>query len=196
MIKKRKRQKVDKDTPLAPHFVFYDYTNPSPAFTEKDVSYIEMPSEYLGDEDLARVRGIEDWVLNTNTGWLNSPAIPGLRPRSTNGHRYVRRYSDDSYERMMDTFLEHIEPKFLPRGLPCNMPGFRVTVPNGDRYYPIMFHDDLEKWVRVLDEAAAFFQTDLAQFDRGKFVVSGGVIHPFSSVEIEPLEEVPPPKDW
>ena len=76
------------------------------------------------------------------------------------------------------------------------MPGLRVTLPNGDKFYPILYHGDIEKWPRVLDETAAFFKTELGQFDHGKFVVSNGDVYPFSSIGIDELEIVPPPKDW
>ena len=192
----RTRSNQGKDQPLAPHFVVYDYSNPSPLFTYEQVQRIESIRKDFNEEDLTRIRKIEKWILNTNTGWLNSPAITGLRPKSTNGHRYLKRFSADRYADMIDTFLDQVHYGVPATSLPCHMPGLRVTLPNGDKFYPILFHDDLEKWARVLDEAAALFKTELGQFDHGKFVVSNGEVYPFSSICIDKLEKVPPANDW
>jgi hypothetical protein len=182
---------------LPPHFVVYDYLNPSHFFTQDEIKVIESIRDYFSEEDLEVIRNIESSIFNKNTGLVNNSFIPGLRQDPPRGYLYVRRFSKDKFGKMMDLFLDYVPSDFpVEDRYRCNMPGFRVTVPNGDRYYPFAFHGNLEQWRKRLKESADFHHTLLGQFDHGKFVLSDGESFNFSAIKVERVWTRDFPKSW
>ncbi len=185
------------EKPLPSNFVEYDHLDPSPHFTKQQIDYIESIRDDFNAEDLARIRDIEWFMLNLNVEGMAEGVIPGLRTKPGIGCLYIRRYSTEKYTKMIDAFLDYI-PKDFPKEhvLKCYMPSYRVTLPTGDQFYPIVFHGDLNAWRKRLEESAYVHHTLTGHFDHGKFVVSDGRRFDFSAIKVDKVKSEPIPKAW
>jgi hypothetical protein len=187
---------IKDEPPLPANFVVYDYLNPSPYFSQDKIDFIESIRADFSAGDLIIIRGIESFIFNKNTGIVSDTSIPGLRKDLPSDYIYVKRFSTDRFQKMMDEFLSFVPPDFPTEDLyKCHMPGCRVIAPNGDRYYPFAFHGNLEQWRKRLEASADFHQTLLGQFDHGKFVLSDGQRFDFSALKVENAEK-DFPKSW
>ena len=55
----------------------------------------------------------------------------------------------------MNTFLAHIPPDFpIEWDGYCNMPVYRLTLINGDQFYPVNFHGNLAAWRKRMSDSA------------------------------------------
>lgn len=167
----------------------YDYDNPSHPFTSEQIAYIDSIREFLSEDELAQARRLETFHYNTFFGTPNEIGIAGLRPSERTYCLYLRRYDSKSYGDLVDEFILTVyerRPIEKPGGI--NTPGYRVTTPDGDRYYAFECNGNLQGWIDRMIEVAAQFGTLMAWFDRGKFCLTDGRRLPFSDLRIEQLE--------
>ena len=178
--------------------IAYDYDNPSHPFTPEQIAYIESIREFLSDSEIAQARRIETFSYNTFFGNPNEIGIAGLRPQDRTYCMYLRRFDERPYGRLVDEFLDAVYEDFSEDNIDrVNMPGYRVTTPDGDRYYAFVFNGDLQAWIDRLVAVAGQHGTLMAWFDRGKFCLTDGRQLPFSDLLIEKLEGGKPlPKGW
>ena len=184
-----------------PHIVEFDPDAPASVFTREQIDYVNSIAEYLSPSQVEGVRRLEHLIFNRNVNACAWFFVPGLRGDTNfdgtdEGIVYVKRFSSARYAKMMDLFLDHEPSDFPKEGSGGNMPGYRVTLPNGDRFYPIAFFGDLVAWRKRLRESADLHGTELAHFDRGTFVVSDGQRFAFADLRIEALETRRTPSSW
>ncbi len=172
--------------PLPSNFIVYDHGNPSPYFPPEKVAYIESINNDFSEEELQQIRAMERFAFNLNTEGVGGDEIPGIRNKQTEAHVYFKRFSDDPWKVLVQTFMDSIPDGFEDKGR-CLMPMCRATLPNGDRYYPMTVLGNLGEWQRRLLQAAADCGTKLGWFDKGKFVVSDGQIVGFSDLRWDRL---------
>lgn len=167
----------------------YDYDNPSPPFTPEQIAYIESIREFLSADELAKARRIEKFSYSTLFGDLNEIGITGLRPHKKTYCMYLRRFDGRTYDRLVEDFLDEIYEDFPEENIHrVVMPGYRVTTPEGDRYYAFMFNGNFQAWIDRMTVVAVKHGTLMAWFDRGKFCLTDGRDLPFSDLQIEKLE--------
>ena len=187
---------------MPPNFIAYDDECPSPQFSREDIGYIESIKGFLSEEGQKKCRDVEWFTLNINTGVISCGDIPGLRGDrnfwgSIIGNIYVKRFSSQSYETMMDKFLAPILQDIPFEGRDaCVMHPFRVALPNGDKFYPYSVGGDLRAWRRRLQECADTHHTVLGHFERGNFIVSDGGIFGFDTLEVDRIKSRLTPKSW
>ncbi len=98
---------------------------------------------------------------------------------------------------MMDRFWGYVPDGFPQERVDrCRMPAVRVTIPDGDRYYPFVFRYDLDQWRSRLLGAADLHHTLIGEFDRGEFVLSSGQKFSFAALELDRLKSRDYPEDW
>ena len=181
-----------------PHLIEYDRDNPSPKLPEHFIRYVASAQAGLSPGEIDWLNEFEYFIFNTFNGCWTEHAVPGLREESGVEVRYVRRYNSDDYRSMMNEFLDHI-----PSGLPSDlteyghMPVFRLTLPNGDKFYPICYHNDLAGWRQQLAESAKLHGTLTGRFVNGKFLLSDGQTFNFSDLAVASVIMGDPyPSDW
>ena len=180
-----------------PDLIEYDREHPSSHFSSEWVRYIESRQIGLSERDHQRLDQIEFFILNLNHGGLISCAIPGLREVPSIEVRYVKRFSTIGYWRMINEFFEYIPPDFPQDQVGrCNMPAFRLTLPDGAQFYPVQYNGDFLAWRKRLDDSAAFFKTLIGRFENGKFVVSDGRQLEFADMDVEWVGEGKYPSDF
>ncbi len=187
----------EEDAVRRPHLVEYDRRNPSPHFTPEQIKYINSLPNELSDRDRAKLDEIEYFILNRNHGHLLSVAIPGLRVHPAIEVRYVKRFNAEPYWKMINEFLKHV-PTDFPRDQVgrCNLPAFRLTLPDGAQFYPIEFNGDLPAWRKRLDETAKVYRTTIGHWQDGKFSVSDGNVLEFADMDVKWLKSVEYPPDF
>ena len=165
--------------------IAYDYDNPSPPFTPDQIAYIESIRDFLSDGELAQARRIETFSYNTFFGTPNESGIAGLRPREKTYCMYLRRFDKRPYGRLVDEFLDAVYEDFPEDNINrVNMPGYRVTTPDGDRYYAFVFNGDFQEWINRMVAVGVQHATLMAWFDRGKFCLTDGRQLSFSELLI------------
>ena len=181
-----------------PHLIEYDRDNPSPKLSEAFLSYVRSIQTGLSQSELDWLNEFEYFIFNTFNGSWTEHAVPGLRPKRLSEFQYVRRYNSDDYRSMMNEFLDHI-----PSGLPSDlteyghMPVFRLTLPNGDKFYPIRYHNNIAGWRQQLAESAKLHGTLTGRFVNGKFLLSDGQTFNFSDLAVASVIMWDPyPPDW
>ena len=186
-----------EDKILRPHLVEYDRENPSSKLSEPFLQYVNSIQNGFSNQELEWLNEYEFFIFNTFDGYWTERAVPGIRTEKIET-RYVRRYNSYSYRSMMNKFLEYVPP-----GLPedftdhCYMPNYRLTLANGDKFYPICYHNDFVGWRRQLAESAKLHGTMTGLFESGKFVLSNGQRINFSDISVASLEgREPYPADW
>lgn len=124
--------------------------------------------------------------------------ISGLRSYKTSFCFYISRQDDAYYECQMKDFTDAVY-----EGLPEENPGalawewYRVTTPEGTRFYPFAAHANLHAWKERVTAVASEKATPVAYFDDGKFRLSDGRQWAFGDLRIDRLEGGKPiPHDW
>lgn len=169
-----------------PRVVRYRYPERSPVFSPQQLAYIESIQSFMDEADLREVRAFESFTLNLDLETLVAVEIPGLRPSPNDAVVYVRRFGADPYMQMAHRFLDLVLDGSLGREVRKHvMRPFRVTLPNGDRYYPFTVGVDPAAWRCRFRDAAEALGAPSAEFDRGRFVVSTGQVYAFSLLAIE-----------
>lgn len=190
---------TEEDEVRRPHLIEYDRNNPSPKFSDELIQLIETIQDGFSESELALIRDYEYFIFNIYfPNELICRQIPGIRPNKNFEVVYIMRFNNDDYRSMMNRFLEHI-PADAPSDLTahCNMPGERLTIPDGSKFYPINYHYDLAAWRRQISESAKLHNTKTGRFENGKFVLSDGQTINFSDLVITGLTgQVPYPADW
>ena len=187
----------EEDAIRRPHLVEYDRQNPSPHFTLRQIQYIESLPNGLSDRDLVKLEEVEWFILNRNIGYLTSSAVPGLRIHPGIEVRYVKRFSANAYWDMINGFLAYV-PSDFPRDQigRCNLPGYRLTSPDGAQFYPIEFNGDLPAWRKRLNESAKAHGTQIGHFENGKFVLFDGQRIELADMTVKRVGQEPYPPDF
>lgn len=189
---------TQEDEILRPHLVEYDRDNPSPRLSEPFLRYVRSVQSGFSKQELDWLNEYEFFIFNTFDGYWTERAVPGLRAKKDIETHYVRRYSSADYRSMMNEFLEYI-PSGFPKNLTnyCYMPNYRLTLTNGDKFYPICCRNDLAGWRIQIVESAKLHCTTTGQFESGKFVLSNGQRINFSDLTVASLAgREPYPSDW
>ena len=127
-----------------PDLIEYDRSNVSPHYTPELIRYIESRQPGLTARDHAKLDEIEWFVLNLNHGGLVALAVPGLRTYPSSESRYIKRFNDDPYDKMLRYFLSYVPPHFPEDQIErYNLRAFKLTSPHGEQFYPIHYNDNL-----------------------------------------------------
>lgn len=173
----------------------YDPKSPDPCITPEAIRYINSRQSGLTDRDIAKLDEIEWFTFHRQLKHLVQFAIPGLRPSKSSEVRYVKRYNAQKYSIMIDKFLDYM-PSDFPEGQAdrCVLPAYRLTSPDGNRFYPIDYNGDLPAWRKRLLDNADHFDTTIGYFDHGRFVISDGQEIEFADLGVASYadEGVPP----
>ena len=187
-----------EDEVLRPHLIEYDRDNPSPMLSEPFLRYVNSIQSGFSKQELDWLNEYEFFIFNTFDGYWTERAIPGIRTEKFIETQYVMRFSNLDYRSMMNEFL-----KYIPAGFPedltdhCFMPNYRLTLANGNKFYPICYNNDLAGWRRQLVESAKLHHTMTGLFENGKFLLSDGQRINFSDLSVASLEgREPYPPDW
>ena len=181
---------------LPSNYIVYNHADPSPDFTPEKILYIEsFKSDFL-DEEVKQIRSMERFALNLNTGGVGGDEIPGIRKKPTEMYVYFKRFSGASWRSNVKTLMDSIPDNFGDKGR-CLIPMCRATLPNGDRFYPMTLLGDHDEWRRQIRQAATQCNTNLAAFEKGRFVVSDGRVLSFSELKWDRLLHGQPiPEEW
>ncbi len=183
-------------TPLDEQFVRYQYPNPSPLFTRKQIEYIESAHRFLTPSEIAKVGELESFLLNVSTGIADCNIIPGLREDNEEFNLYVRRFSSDDFLSMINLMLDRVIDEMIGRQIRRTVISpFRVRLENGDKYYPVTLNRVIVALRPKLLASVAYFGAKTAKLDGGKFILESGEIIPLSAVEIDRAERGYP-EDW
>ena len=190
--------RTEEDKKRRPHLIEYDRESPSPLFSAEMIAWINSIQDGFSTAELAWLHENEYFILNTIVGDLIGHVVPGLRPQPSTETEYVRRYNSADCKAMMDEFLSYVPPGLTKEFLDyCNRPRYRVTMANGDRFYPVEYHNDLAAWRRQVSESAKLRGTITGRFEHGKFVLSNGQKINFSDLTVARLFDYESyPSDW
>ena len=163
-----------EDEVRRPHLVEYDRDNPSPRLSEPFLHYVRSIQIGFSKRELEWLNEYEFFIFNTFDGSWTERAIPGIRPKKRIETQYVKRHSSESYRSMMNDFLEYVPPG-LPEDLTdyCYMPNYRLTLVNGEKFYPICYHNDFVGWRRQIIESAKLHRTMTGLFRERKVCALG-----------------------
>ena len=183
---------------IPPNCTAYDYDNPSPPFTPESIAAIDSVKAFLSDNELAQARRLETVYFSPVFKTAGGTSIPGLRFYASYFCLYLRRFDNRSYEELLKGFLDAVydgHPKSRFGGV--TWPWFRVTTPDGARYYPLYFHGNLKAWSDRMIVVAAELATTMAWFDKGKFRITDRRELSFGELHIQRLEGGKYiPQDW
>ena len=187
-----------EDEEHRPHLIEYDRSSPSEKIPKRFVDYAESIQDGFSDAELAWLHDYEYFIFNTYLNGFITNAIPGLRPQKGVETQYVKRYGSGTYKNMMDQFLNHRPSSFpIEQVGMCNMPGCRMTLADGGKFYPVNYHGDIAEWRKLFSDSAVFHGTVTARFRNGKFVLSDGRKINLGDIVVSSLRSVDTyPRDW
>ena len=176
----------------------YDYNNPSLPFTPGQIASIDSIKEFLSDSELAQARQLETVYFSPVLKRASGIFIAGLRSYNTSSCLYLQRFDERYYEDLLSGFLDAVYDGYPKANLGgVTWPWFRVTMPDGERYYPLQFHGDLQAWTDRMIAVAKEHATTMAWFDKGKFCITDGQKMSFGDLHIERLESGKNiPRNW
>ena len=153
---------------------------------------------FLSESELVQARRLETVYYSPVLKISGGTFIPGLRSYETSSCLYLRRFNDRYYEDLLKGFFEAVYdgcPKATLGGVTWDW--FRVTTPDGDRYYPLGFHGNLQAWTDRMIAVATEHATTMAWFDKGKFCTTDRRTLSFGDLVIDRLEGGNYiPRDW
>lgn len=176
----------------------YNYDRLLPPFTAENTAAVESIKEFLSDSELDRARRLESVYFSPIFQTIVGTFIPGLRRYDTSFCLYLLRFNDMRYEDLVAEFLDAVYTGCPKEDLGGGHWGwFRVTIPNGDRYYPFDFHGNLQVWSDRLITVALEKGAAMGWFEKGKFCLTDGRQLAFGDLRIERLKGGEPiPDDW
>jgi hypothetical protein len=110
--------------------------------------------------------------------------VPGIGPGEEASVRYVSFNDPASIPNLFDEALDKIEPKLVNSG-GAILEGTKLELPDGGRFFSILFSVDLEGWRKQLELGAKELGLATAKVLGGDFIVSDGRSYPLSSCKIE-----------
>ena len=183
---------------IPPRAYPYNYDRLLPPFTAENTAALESIKEFLSDSELDQARRLETVYFSSVFQRVVGTFIPGLRHYDTSFCLYVRRFNSIYYEELLENFMDAVYTGCLKEDLGgIHWDWFRVTVPDGDRYYPLDFHGNLQGWIDRMIAVATEKGTTMGWFDKGKFCLTDGRKMAFGDLCIERLKGGEPiPNDW
>lgn len=118
------------------------------------------------DKSLQKILGVEK---------VDDPALPGTRSRDAGKVIYVflPKNADPSDE--FDRVTSRVDPP-IPRRGAVLFDTWLVKTPDGEVFYPLYFHGDVEGWRQQIELGATQLGLKMAKVKGDKFVVSDGPI--------------------
>lgn len=165
----------EEDAITRPFLVEYDREIPAPEFTPDLIRYIESRQNGLSARDMAKLEGIEWFVYNKYFNVMLTFDVPGIRESDVEKAAYIKRFSDEPYLALIKRFMNYVPSDFPEDQIGrFNQPSYRLTLANGDQFYPINYNGNFAAWRKRLDDNAKHFDTSIGVFAGGKFVISDG----------------------
>lgn len=110
--------------------------------------------------------------------------IAGTRPGEDATVRYVRFDDPASISDLFYEVLGKIQPRLMKSG-GAVLEGTRLTLPDGRRFFAIVFHDDIDGWRQQIERGASELGRATARVLDGNVIVSDGQSCPLSNCEAE-----------
>jgi hypothetical protein len=110
--------------------------------------------------------------------------VPGTGPGEEASIRYVSFDDPASIPKLFDEVLDKIEPKFVNSGAAI-LEGSKLELPDGSRFFAILFGVDLEGWRKQTELGAKEVGRATAKVLGGDVIVSDGRSYPLSSCKVE-----------
>ena len=183
------------------NFVHYDPTRPPPEFNQEMIGDIENFIYPFTEEERKKIFSIEEHIYNKTTKRVNSFGIPGIRPFT--GTRegieaiYYSRFSNESYTKMNKTFLETLPDNFpISEKYKINMPGIKITLPDGRQFYPLQYHGNLEARRNMIRYSSEKNGSVLGSFTGNHFYTTDGNNYSFIDLKFDKMTTNKTPKDW
>lgn len=153
----------------------YDYGDLTPPFTRENTRAVDSIRNFLSEDELIQARKLEIVYYSPIHQTVGGVVIPGIRTYNTSFCLYLKKYEEILTHDLLEKFIDAVcegHPDLNPDTI--HRDWFRVTVPNGDRYYPLQFHGDLDAWIDRMIAVATEKGTTMGWFDKGKFCLNDG----------------------
>ena len=106
---------------------------------------------------------------------VDHPILPGIRPQDIGRVIYVLLHGHtDSYE-AFDEVISKVRPPIATHGAAL-VDDWLVKTPEGETFYPLFFHGDVEGWRRQIELGATQLGLKMAKVEDDKFAVSDGPV--------------------
>jgi hypothetical protein len=116
------------------------------------------------DESLQKILGVEK---------VDDPMLPGTRPRDTGKVIYVFLPPDSDPSDAFREVTGKIDPP-IPKAGAALMEHWQVETPNGEKFYSLYFHGDVEGWRQQIELGAHQLGLQMAKVRDDKFMVLDG----------------------
>jgi len=116
------------------------------------------------DKSLQRILGVkklDDWML------------PGARSSDAGKVIYVFLPNNADPFQEFERVTSVVDPPIVKRGA-VFFDAWLVKTPDGEIFYPLYFHGDLEGWRQEIERGATELGLKMAKLEGNKFMVSGG----------------------
>ena len=116
------------------------------------------------DESLKKIFGVEK---------MDDPALPGTRPRDVGQVIYVLLPPGGEMLDAFEKVTAKVDPP-IPNDGAVLHEHFAVRTPQGDNFYSLYFHGDVEGWRRQIELGARQLGLKMAWVKGETFIVEGG----------------------
>ncbi len=125
----------------------YRYPDRSSSFNPRQLAYIESVHAFLDESDLRKVRAFEVFRPNIHFETVTAVEIPGLRSDPHSAVVYIKRFGTGPYIELANQFLDRLFDETVVLEIwKFVMRPYRITLPNGDQYYPFTVGVDPAIW--------------------------------------------------
>jgi len=116
------------------------------------------------DPSLQKILGVEK---------VDDPMLPGTRPRDTGKVIYVFLPPGADPSSAFDEVTSWVDPP-IPKNGAVLLEHWLVQTPDGQEFYSLYFHGDVEGWRQQIELGATHLGSKMAKVEGDKFVVLGG----------------------